>query len=208
MADAQISTGRLASRAAVSAISRVPSTRESRTRRFNVAAPALADVLAGEVDDRARRLRAQPVDRTRVDVPIGSRSAPTVSWRTRRTTSWPSRVERGASAVPIRPEEPVIATRIARSIQRETFWNHLLAYVGGSCDGRRGDRRPHLARRAAARRGARRRHHEPQLQGRRGRRAVRAPGRRARHRSCSGSTARSSTRRRWRRPRSASARRS
>ena len=54
--------------------------------------------------------------------------------------------------------------------------------VRGSCDGRRGDRRPHLARRGAAGRGARRRHHEPQLQGGCGRRAVRAPHRRARHR--------------------------
>ena len=50
------------------------------------------------------------VDRAGRRCPTGPRPAPVGARRTRRTTSWPAASSAWQSAVPIRPEEPVIAT--------------------------------------------------------------------------------------------------
>ena len=107
------STGRPGRRAAVSAMSRVPSTRESSTLSANTLAPALPDVLAGEVDDRLDVLERAVVDRAGRDVPQGLVRAGG-SRRTRRTRSWPAPPSAAARAVPMSPDEPVIAIRMPK----------------------------------------------------------------------------------------------
>ena len=84
----------------------------------------------------------------------------------------------------MRPDDPVIAIRTPRVYTKtgQQRRRHAFPQTRGSSDGRRGDRRPHLARRGSARRSPRRWDHEPQLQGGRGGRPVRAPHRRTRYR--------------------------
>ena len=79
--------------------------RASRSTRRRVSvAPALPDVLAGEVDDRARRPGARASSIVPASMSHCASPGPAGPRRTRRTSSWPALGRApGRAAVPIRP---------------------------------------------------------------------------------------------------------